>query len=205
MSLLVLLIACANVANLLLARAFSRRREVAVRLALGISRLRLVRQLVTEAIVLATAGGLAALAMVHWGSALVQRVLLSEFAWPDSPIDGRVLAFTSISTIVVGVLTGLVPAVQGSDPDLARTLREGTRGSGLSRSRTRNALLMVQAAVSVILLVGTGLFVRSLRQVHGIDLGVDVNRLVIATIDLRSVGIDSATADDYFNRARDAV
>jgi len=204
-SVLVLLIACANVANLLLVRAFSRRREIAVRLALGISRARLVRQLVTESVMLAVAGGLAALALVHWGSALVQNVLLGDFAWPEAPIDGRVLAFTALATIAVGLVTGLVPALQGSDPHLARTLREGTRGSGLSRSRTRAALLLVQAAVSVILLIGTGLFVRSLRNVHSVKLGVDVNRLVIATIDLRSVGIDSTAADEYFDRVRDAA
>jgi putative ABC transport system permease protein len=204
-SVLVLLIACANVANLLLVRAFSRRREIAVRLALGISRPRLVRQLVTESVVLALAGGLAALAVVHWGSAFVQNVLLGDFAWPDAPIDGRVLAFTAIATIGVGLLTGLVPALQGSDPHLVRTLREGTRGSGLTRSRTRAVLLLVQAALSVILLIGTGLFVRSLGNVHGVRLGVDVNRLLTATIDLGSVGIDSAAAADYFERAGDAA
>jgi len=107
--------------------------------------------------------------------------------------------------VIVGLLTGLVPALQGSDPHLARTLREGTRGSGLSRSRTRATLLLVQAAVSVILLIGTGLFVRSLRHVNRVSLGIDVNRLVSATIDLRSVGIDSAAADEYFDRAVEAA
>jgi predicted permease len=204
-SLLVLLIACANVANLLLVRAFRRRREIAVRLALGISRPRLVRQLVTESLLLALAGGLAALVVVRWGSTVVQKVLFSDFAWPDSPVDGRVLAFTAATTIFVGLIAGLVPALQGSDPHLARTLREGTRGAGFSRSRTRAMLLLVQAAVSVVLLVGTGLFVRSLRNVHAVNPGLDVNRLISATIDLRSVGIDSAAADDYFDRARDAT
>ena len=204
-SLLVLLMACANIANLLLVRAFARRREVAVRLALGISRGRLVRQLVTESVVLATAGGLAALAVVRFGSSLVQGVLLSDFAWPQSPIDGRVLLFTALSTIFVGIITGLVPALQGSDPDLARTLREGTRGSGLARSRTRGLLLLIQAAVSVVLLVGTGLFVRSLRNVDTVDLGVDVDQLLVGTIDLRSVGVDSARADQYFEVVREAA
>ena len=204
-ALLVLLIACANVANLLLVRAFARRREVAVRLALGISRTRLVRQLVTESVLLATAGGVAAFAVVQWGSAVVQRMILSEFAWPDTPIDARVFAFTSVATLLVGLVTGLIPALQGSAPDLARTLREGTRGSGFGRSRTRSVLLLIQAAVSVVLLVGTGLFVRSLIAVHGVPLGVDVNRLLIATTDLRSVGIDSMAADDYFTRVLDAT
>jgi predicted permease len=116
-----------------------------------------------------------------------------------------VFAFTTLTTVAVGLLTGLIPAFQGSDPHLARTLREGTRGSGLSRSRTRAVLLLIQAAVSVILLVGTGLFVRSLRNVNRVELGVDVNRLVTATIDLRSVGIDSTAADDYFDRASEAA
>ena len=204
-SVLVLLIACANVANLLLVRAFSRRREIALRLALGISRARLVRQLVTESMILAFGGGLAALALIRWGSAIVQNVLLGDFAWPDSAIDGRVLAFTAVATTAVGLLTGLVPAIQGSDPHLARTLRGGTRGSGSSRSRTRAALLLVQAVVSVILLIGTGLFVRSLRNVQRVKFGMDVDRLVTATIDLRSVGIDSARADDYFDRVREAT
>jgi predicted permease len=202
-SVLVLLMACANVANLLLTRAFGRRREIAVRLALGISRVRLIRQLVTESVVLATAGGVAALLVVRWGSAFVQSVLLSDFAWPDTPIDGRVLAFTAAATVAVGLIAGLVPAYQGSDPHLSRTLREGTRGSGLSRSRTRTMLLLLQAATSVVLLVGTGLFVRSLRNVRNVDLGVDIDRLLTATIDLRSVGIDSAAADDYFERVRE--
>ena len=159
----------------------------------------------TEAVVLALAGGIAALVVVRWGSALVQNVLLSDYAWPDSPIDARVLAFTAAATIFVGLVTGLVPAFQGSDPDLSRTLREGSRGAGLGRSRTRALLLLLQAAVSVILLVGTGLFVRSLRNVHGVRLGLDVDRLITATNDLRSVGIDSVAADEYFERARDAA
>ena len=204
-SLLVLLMACANIANLLLVRAFARRREVAVRLALGISRGRLVRQLVTESVVLAIIGGLAALAVVQLSSSLVQGVLLSDFAWPESPIDGRVLLFTALATVFVGVVTGLVPALQGSEPDLARTLREGTRGSGIARSRTRGLLLLIQAAVSVVLLIGTGLFVRSLRNVDTVNLGIDVDRLIVGTIDLRSVGIDSARADQYFELARDAA
>jgi predicted permease len=199
-SVLVLLIACANVANLLLVRAFARRREIAVRLALGIPRARLVRQLIAEAAVLAAVGGLAALAVIHGAGALVQKVLLSDFAWPDSPVDGRVLAFTAAATAAVGLLTGLIPAFQASAPDLSRTLKEGGRGSGVARSRTRTLLLIVQAAVSVILLVGTGLFVRSLRNVHGVELGVDVDRLVIGSIDLRSVGLDTTTSADYFRR-----
>lgn len=197
-SLLVLLMACTNIANLLLMRAFRRRREIAIRLAVGSSRARLVWQLLLEGFALAAVGGLASLLVVRWGSVVVQRLLLSEYAWPDSPIDGRLLLFTTLATMIVGAVTGLVPAFQGSSPALTGALRAGGRGSGVPRSRTRAILLAAQAAVSVVLLVGTGLFVRSLYNVRQQDAGVDLAHVLIGSIDLQSVGIDSAAANAYY-------
>jgi predicted permease len=197
-SVLVLLIACANVANLLLARALARRREIAVRLALGISRARLARQLVLEGLMLAVAGGIAALAVVQVGGAFMYRTLLSDSAQPSLFIDGRVFLFTIAAAVGVGIATSLVPALQASRPNLSHDLKEGTRGAGLSHSRTRTTLLLVQAALSVVLLAGTGAFVLSLRKVNAVNLGVDLDRLVMGRIDLRSVGIDSARSLAYF-------
>ena len=202
-SLFVLLIACANVANLLLARALRRRREIAVRLALGIGRGRLVRQLVTESVLLALLGAVGALGVVRWGGALVRSTLLGDYAWADSPVDARMLVFTGVVAVITGLVAGLVPAVQGSTPDLARALRESAREGSTHRSRTRAGLLIAQAAFSVVLLVGTGLFVRSLRNVNGVKVGMDTGRVLLGMMDLRSVGLGNADAHATFLRMRD--
>ncbi len=195
----VLLIAAANVANLLLVRSAQRRREVALRVALGVPRGRLVRQLVAESLTLALLGGVAALAVVRWGSLFVQRVLLSDFAWPESPIDARMVAFTLLAATIVGVLAGAAPALHGSAPDLSGMLKDGSRGAGVARSRTRTGLLLVQAALSTVLLVGTGLFLRSVRNAHGVDLGLDVERLVVGVMDQRAAGLDSIAGRAYYD------
>ena len=179
---IVLLIACANVANLLLARAVRRRREVAVRVALGAGRGRLLRLLLTESMLLALAGGAAGLA-VAWGTAmLMRRILLPGLEWPSAPVDARVLGVSLLLALAVGVLTGLVPALRASRPDLTVALKSGTREGGGRTARLRSALTIAQAALSLVLLVGAGLFVRSLLRVRAIDLGLQPDRVLVVQL-----------------------
>ena len=204
-SLLVLLIACANVANLLLARAMQRRREIAVRLALGISRARLIRQLLTESVVLALIGGAVALAIVRWGGELVRTLLFGDLRWEESVVDGRVLLFTASAAMLTGLLAGLIPALQSSRPSLTGALKAGAGAGGDRRHRTRAALLVTQAALAVVLLVGTGAFVHSLRNLHALPLGMDVDRVLLGTMDLRAVNVPPTEVDAIFRRMEEGV
>jgi putative ABC transport system permease protein len=205
MSVIVLLIACANVANLLLARGLTRRREVAVRLALGIARGRLLVLLVTESILLALLGGVAAILVAYWGGSLVRKLLFGDLTLDVSPIDGRVVAFTVLIALLVGVVTGLFPALQSSRPNLSAELKAGNREGGGQRSRMRNALLMTQAALCLVLLAGAGVFVRSLSRLAAIPLGVDIDKVLIASMNLRAVGRPQTDVDAVFARALERV
>ena len=178
----VLLVACANVANLLLARAVRRRREVAVRLALGIGRARLVRLLVAEGMLLAAAGGVAGLLLAWWGGQLLRVTLLENVPWGSGPVDGRVLLLATALTLVTGLVVSLLPALQASRPALATSLKAGTPQAGGARSRLRGALTVAQAALSVVLLVGAGLFVLSLQQVRTLRLGLDADRVLLVEL-----------------------
>ncbi len=191
-ALIVLLIACANVANLLLSRAVGRQREIAVRLALGVSRQRLVRQLLTESLVLAVLGGAAGLAIAQWGSATLRAFFFTPEEAVAVTTDGRTLLFAAIATVIVALLTGLVPALQAGRGDLASALKTGSREGTYRRGRTRTALLVFQATLSVVLLVGAGLFVRSLQKVHGFRLGYDADRIVFLGANLRGVTLTPA-------------
>jgi len=172
---LVLLIACANVANLLLARAATRDREVAVRVALGAGRGRLMRQLLTESVVLALIGGALGLAMATWAVAAV-RGLDVQFLprQGEITIDGTIVAFTLVLSVVTGLLFGLAPALRLSRGSLHATLREGARGAtGGSLARVRGALVLGEVAVALMLLVGAGLLIRSFDKLTKVDLGFD--------------------------------
>ncbi|MBC7790342.1 MAG: ABC transporter permease [Anaerolineae bacterium] len=204
-SAIVLLVACANVANLLLARAVRRRREIAVRLALGIGRGRLVRQLLVESLLLAALSAGLALLVAHWGGQLVRAILMPGIAWDGSPVDGRVLLFTSAAALLTGVLAGLAPALQASGADVASTLKLGAREGGGRRSSLRTGLLVAQAALSVVLLVGAGLFVRSLRNVQALDVGVDLARVLLVRMDLTDAGFQAEQVRDLYSRARERV
>lgn len=191
MSVIVLLIACANVANLLLTRALRRRREVALRLALGISRGRLLSQLFSESLLLALVGGGAGLIVAHWGGAALRAGLLEKSEAAAGFRDPRTVFFAFAAALVVGLLTGLAPVLQARRANLTGDLKAGMREGAYRRSRTRVALLVLQGALSVILLVGAGLFVRSLRNVRHVRLGYDVDPVLLVNLNMRGEKVDS--------------
>lgn len=169
----VLLIACANLANLMLARVGARQKEIAVRTALGASRLRIVRQLLIESIMLAIGGGVVGLLLAFWAVGWV--VSLSTDTIPrvhEINIDPRVAGFTLLVSLATGVLFGLAPAIQVSRPDLADALKESGRGTaGHRRNRLRSALVVSEVALSLVLLVGAGLMIRSFAKLSQVDPG----------------------------------
>jgi predicted permease len=202
-ALIVLLVSCSNVVNLLLARAVRRRREVAVRLALGAARKRLVQLLLTESLMLATLGGAAGLAVAWITAQLVRTVLLTNVEWTDPPIDGRVLAVSATIALGVGIITGLVPALRASRPDLTASLKSGVRDGGLQGMRLRSALTVAQAALSIVLLAGAGLFVKSLMNVRHLDLGMQPDRMLVTSPRWPSIA-DRDSAGQATERARRA-
>jgi len=199
---IVLLIACANVANLLIARGIRRRREIAVRVALGVGRGRLVAQLLTESVVVALLGGVLGLTLAHWGGGAMRRVLLPNVDWSAVPIfDARVLLFTTTTVLFTGLLTGLAPAMHALRADVNASLKAGEREGGGQRAQLRSGLLVAQAALSVVLLIGAMLFVRSLHNVQKLDLGWDPDRVLHVRIDFRGTDIKDDQQKAFLDRA----
>ena len=190
---IVLLIACANVANLFLARALRRRREIAVRLALGVTRSRLVMQTLTESLVLSLIGSAVGLLVAYWGGAAIRRILISN---QNAPIevftDWRTLGVAIGAAMIAAVLTGIAPSLLSIRGDLAKTLKAGSREGSYQRSYARSGLLVLQGALSVVLLVGAGLFVRSLSNVKSMRIGYDATPVLYVGRNMRGLSLDSA-------------
>ena len=178
---LVLLIACANVANLMLARAAAREREVAIRLAMGAPRARLVRQLLTESVLLALIGGAAGILLAVWFVASMQTLELNQIPrLEEVRVDGGVLLFTVGLSVFTGLLFGVAPALRLTRPQLQGALKEGGRGTagGAAVDRVRGVLVLSQVALALLLLVGAGLLVRSFQRMLQVDPGFDPARLI---------------------------
>ena len=191
-AMVVWLIACANVANLLLARALQRKREIAVRLALGVSQVRLASQLLVESLVLACLGGVAGTLVAQWGGIVLRAALLPKAANAQVLTDPRTLLAVGVATLLAGLLTGLAPVFQTRRANLTDDLKAGVREGAIHRSRTRAGLLILQGALSVVLLVGAGLFVRSLSHVRNLPLGFSADSVLNVDLQMRGVKLDSA-------------
>jgi predicted permease len=195
-SLIVLLIACANVANLLLSRAIRQRREIGIRLALGSSRGRVLGQVLTESVIFSLLGGIAAFLLTIWGGAFLRHVLLPDIAWQSTGSEIRIVGAVVLLSVIAGATAGLIPGIQSSRPELAEVLKSGSRTSAPG-SRTRDALTVAQAALSVVLLVGAGLFLRSLHHVNALDLGLDPRGVLVVSPEFDRSITDQRKADFY--------
>jgi len=186
----VLLISCANVANLLLARASHRRREIALRMALGSGRGRIMRQLLTENLLLAGAGGVLALAIAWWGTALLLRMISTgDTLMPlDVSPDWRVFAFTAAVSLASGILFGLVPAIRGTRVDPGAALKEGTRGTARSSRVLDRALVAAQVTLSLVLITAAGLFTRTLQNLRHVDAGYARENILMFSVDANLAG-----------------
>jgi putative ABC transport system permease protein len=197
----VLMIACANVANLLLTAAAARRKEFALRAALGAGRWRVVRQLLTESILLSLCGGLFGALLAKWGaSALISFVPEGIPRLGEAGVDMRVLGFTLLLSALTGLVFGLAPALQTTRFDLNEVLNEGERGSTGGRLRMRNLLVVVEVALALVLLIGAGLMIRSFRELQRVSTGFEASNLLTMSLSLAVTPEEATKAQNFLDR-----
>jgi len=201
--LLVLLLACVNLANLLLARATERRKEIATRLALGASRARLIRQLLTESVLLSIAGGAGGLLLAAWLTGLVANIKLPTdiSLLFDLRLDWRVLIFALLVSLVTGIVFSILPALHASKPELVPALKDEASMGGFRRSHLRNALVVLQVALSLVLLISAGLIVRSLQAAQRMRPGFNPDNAVALSFDMGLQGYSEAQGREFQTRA----
>lgn len=205
---IVLLIACANIANLLLARAANRSMEMAVRLSIGAARWQLLRQLLAESILLSLIGGAASLVVAQWTLAAISRMLPDDAAAVFTlTLDGTVVLFASVTAVFTGLLFGLFPALHSTRSDLINTIRSnaGNLSSHRAASRFRTSLVTAQIALSMSLLIAAGLFIRSLNNVSKVDLGVKIDNVATFLISPRRNGYEPARSRALFQRVEEEL
>src|SRR5690348_12674129 len=207
---LVLLIACANVANLILARANGRRKEFATRVALGASRWRMARQLLTETVLLSALGGIVGMVFARWaGMALTSIHIPTDIPLRlfDLRLDWRIFSFAFLAALLTGLVAGLVPSLQASRADLADTLKAGGRsgGSSAGHHRFRNALVVSQVAVSLLLLACAGFFIRSLQNSAHVDMGFRVDHTLMMAVDLGLQGYSEERGQQFYKQLTERV
>jgi predicted permease len=206
---LVLLIACANVANLMLARASGRQREIAIRLAMGAGRGAIMKQLLLEGLALAVVGGLAGLLVAVWSAEGIIGLLPEDYAgdWLSGRIDFRLFGFNLALSVASGLLFALVPAVQATRPDVAAALKSQSQSvaAGGGAARFRRGLVTAQVALSLILVVGAGLFARSLFNLSRVDLGFRAERVLMATVDVTTSRPEMARAVAFYRDLRERL
>ena len=203
---LVLLIACVNVANLLLIRAVGRRREMAIRATLGASRVRLIRQVLVESTLLAGMAGCVALLLAYWTAPLLMSLKPASLPIKfEVPTDWRVFAFTVIASLISGVAFGLAPALRGAKTELTPALKANSYSGGYQKSRLRAALVIGQLATCAVLLVGAVLCVRSLLNAQSIDPGFDTRHVAVATLDPGRVGYNESQGRAFYHQLLDGI
>ena len=204
---LVLLIACANIANLLLARASARRHELSVRIALGASKVRIARQLLTESLMLAGAGAIVGLLFARWGSTLLVRQLstTTNTVFLDLGLDWRLLGFTAAVAVATAVLFGVIPALRATRVQPNDALKEQGRSVAGERFALGNVLVVIQVALSVILVVAAGLFMRTFASLATLDLGFDRNPILVAAVNAQRLQLDPAQRPELFKRLRESA
>jgi predicted permease len=204
---LVLAIACVNIANLMLARAATRRKEIAVRLALGASRLRLIRQLLTESTLLAMIGGALGLILAYWGKGFLLTLLSnrSNSLTLDLSPDARILGFTAAVSLLTGIAFGIAPALRATRVDLTPALKDNARSVSKGKSLLGKVLLVAQVAMSLLLLIGAGLFVRTLQNLGNVDLGFNRQNLLLFKIDPTLNGYKGAQVASLYRQMTERI